>query len=268
VKDEELDKLRPIQWRTQISQRVEEFSRVIADEEIFKKYYGESYAGKLASRSKELFSTMMKLFLVYALLMLPLFFFNDEQTPDFLFLGYGFKNFEPYKEFLLVLAASILPLNAALSAYQNYLNAIAAECIKKLYPDEDAREFYSLMYFDSGFGWIASLKNEKSKSWHGAVVILLVAFAAIGVALFSVIYAGSIFVQISVVVRILTSSEVDGFLRYLVPAYVGGSILFSWLIYVLQLPLPLKDFEYYSKLQEIKGLSRGSCGFDGRVRSA
>jgi hypothetical protein len=112
--NDEIKKLRQLKWKTHLSNQVEEFSEVICDDKVFDKYFGESYIEKLASKSREITKTVLKLGVVYTVLMLSLFAFHKTPESEFEIFGYGFKNIGAYKELLLFLAVSISPITAPL----------------------------------------------------------------------------------------------------------------------------------------------------------
>lgn len=245
-------KLRQVKWKTSLSMKVNEFSKIIKEDEIFEKYFGEKYVEKLADKSKAITRTIIKLGVVYAALMLSLFASQNISEAEFEVFGYGFKNLAYYKEFLLLLAVVISPVSVILSAYQNYLTALIKECLKKIAPNADIRQFYSHLYLDEYFDGFLAKNSGPSTFRHGFFVILMVIFGITILFLFLTLIAGSFFIQISVIYDVATKPASSHYLNLFVVIFAIASILFSWLIGIIQLPMPEVDFSNYSKLLELK----------------
>ena len=245
-------KLRQVKWKTNLSRQVNEFSEIIKDDEVFEKYFGEKYVEMLADKSKAITRTLIKLGVVYTALMLSLFASQNIGESEFEVFGYGFKNLSYYKDFLLLLAALISPISAILSAYQQYLKALIRECLKKIAPDASIRQFYSHLYMDEYFEGLISKNSETSIAPHGFVVLLLVIFLVIILFLFFTLLAGSVFIQISVIYDIATKPASSHYLNLFIVIFAIASILLSWLVTIMQFPMPEVDLSNYSKLFELE----------------
>lgn len=250
--DDEIKKLRQVKWKTHLSRQAEEFSEVISNDEVFEKYFGESYVERLASKSREISKTAIKLGVVYTALMLSLFASHSTNQSEFEVFGYGFKNIGAYKELLLFLAVSISPVTAVMMAYQKYINALANECLKKLSPDAGVRKFYSYTFFDGYLDWLVSRKVGPSTYWHGFAVFLMTLFGLTFLFLFITLVAGSFFIQISVIYDVATKPATTHYINLFVLVYAIASISFSWLVSVIQFPMPEIDLSNYSRLAEIE----------------
>ena len=132
--EEEIIKLRKIKWKTGLSKKIDEFSEIISDDEVFKKYFGEKYVEKLVNKSKELWKNILKLSVIYTILMISLFSSQNISGTEFEIFGFGFKNIGKMKEFLLFFAAITTIASAILVAYQKYIDALIKECLKKIVP--------------------------------------------------------------------------------------------------------------------------------------
>lgn len=249
---EEITKLREIRWKTHLSQRVQEFYDVISDNDVFEKYIGEPYVEKLTSKSKDITRLVFKLGVIYTALMLSLFASHNVSESEFEVFGYGFKNLGAYKELLLFLAVSISPVTAVLLAYQKYINALATECLKKLTPDANTRKFFSYRFIDDYFDGLISQNMGSSTYWHGSVTLLTAVFGLTLLFLLITLIAGSFFIQISVIYDVATKPALSQYVNLFVLVYAIASILFSWLISIMQFPMPEVDFGNYSRLSEIE----------------
>jgi hypothetical protein len=249
---EEINKLREVKWKTHLSKRVQEFSEVISDDDVFEKYFGETYVEKLASKSREITKLVFKLGVIYAVLMLSLFASYNISQSEFEVFGYGFKNLGAYKELLLFLAVSISPITAVLMAYQKYINALTTECLKKLAPDASVRKFYSYTFIDDYFDGLSSKSAGETTYWHGSVKLIAVLFAFTLIVLLVTLVAGSFFIQISVIYDVATKPATSQYINLFVLVYAIASISFSWLVSIMQFPMPEIDFSNYSKLSEIE----------------
>lgn len=244
----EITKLRQIKWKTSLSRRLEDFSEIISDDDIFEKYFGEKYVEQLANKSKAITRTIIKLGVIYTVLMLSLYASQNINESEFEIFGYGFKNLAYYKEFLLLLAVIISPISAVLVAYQKYLVALIKECLKKLSPNTNIRQFYSHMFLDEYFEGLLSHNSGISTSWHGFTKFLMVTFVLMILFLILTLVAGSFFIQINVIYDVATKPASSQYMNIFVIVFSITSILFSWLVSILQLPMPEVDTSNYSKL--------------------
>lgn len=251
-KDEELTKLRQVKWQTSLSKRIEEFSELISNDDVFEKYFGEAYLEKLTAKSRAITRTIIKLAFVYAALMLSLYASQGANQSEFEVFGYGFKNLGQYKELLLFLAATITPISAILSAYHKYLVALAKECLKKISPDARIRQFYSHLFLDEYFEGLTGKNTGASTVWHGFTVFMMAACGLMLIFLFLTLLAGSFFIQINVIYDVAIRPASSHYVNLFVITYAIASILFSWLVSILQLPMPEVDLSNYAKLSKIK----------------
>jgi len=245
-------RLRQVKWKTNLSRQVNEFSEIIKDDEVFEKYFGGKYVERLTDKSKAITRTLIKLGVVYAVLMLSLFASQNIGESEFEVFGYGFKNLGYYKEFLLLLAAAISPVSAILSAYQQYLTALIKECLKKIAPNASIRQFYSHLYLDEYFEGLISKKSGASITPHGFAVLLIAIFLITILFLFFTLLAGSFFIQISVIYDVATKPASSHYLNLFVVIFAIASILLSWLVSIMQFPMPEVDLSNYSKIFELE----------------
>jgi hypothetical protein len=254
TEDDRINKLREVKWKTHLSKQLEEFSAVISDDKIFEKYFGVSYVEKLTCKSREITKTVIKLGVIYSALMLSLFASHNISQSEFEILGYGFKNLGAYKEILLLLAVSISPVTAVMLAYQKYINALANECIKKLSPDAKIRKFYSYTFIDNYFDWLSTTNRQFGPSTyrHGFAVFIAALLGVTLLFLLITLLAGSFFIQISVIYDVATKPATSQYVNLFVLVYAITSILFSWLVSIIQFPMPEVDLSNYSRLDAIK----------------
>lgn len=250
--NDKITNLRRVMWKTHLSKYIDEFSEIISNGEVFEQYFGERYVEKLASKSKGITKTILKLGAIYTALMLSLFAFHNTSQSEFVVFGYGFKNIGNYKELLLFLAVSILPVTAVMSAHQKYINALANECLKKLCPDAQVRKFYSYTFIDEYFDGLVSRKAHPSAHWHGFAVFLTALLGLALLFLFVTLIAASFFIQISVIYDVATEPASSHYINLFVIIYAITSILFSWLVSIIQFPMPQVDLSFYTKLSELE----------------
>ena len=250
--DQEIKKLQQIKWRTYRSKQIDRFSIIINDDSVFEKYFGERYVESLSIKSKELTSKIVKLAVIYAIFMFSLFFSQHLGNTTFKMFGYGFKNIGRYKEFLLFLASIIPPISATLNAYQKYINALTKECLKKIAPDATVRKFYAHMFLDEYFEWLPGRDPSHATRSHGVVALLMMAMALVLIFLFITLLAGSFFVQIYVIYDVIINPVASKYINLFVVTFAISSLLFSWLLGILQLPMPEVDISNISKLTRIE----------------
>lgn len=252
LNDGEILKVRQVRWKSPLSRKIEDFSKLISADEVFHQYFGEKYINELTVRSKDITQLIFKLGLIYTLLMFSLYAAQNINDSEFEFFGYGFKNLSNYKEVLLLLAAITSPISAIYSAYQNYLNALVNECIKKLYPDAATRKYYSIQFVDGYFEWLPNHPREKNVYWHSFTLFLMISFVIILMLLFFTLLAGSFFIQLAVIYDIAVNPSSSKYFNMFVLLVSISSILLSWLIIIIQLPMPEVDNNNLFKLEEIK----------------
>lgn len=250
--EDEIEKLREVQWRTHLSKKLEEFAKVISDDEVFEKYFGESYVEKLTYKSRRIGNQIVKLSLVYIALILSLFVSQNINQSDWEIFGFGFKNLNAYKEFLLFLSASLLPIISVKQAYQRYIGALAQQCLKKLSPDASIREFYSQTFVDGYFDWVTGSDFASPKSWHGIAYGISTLLAFLIIAFVVALLTGLIFIQISVIYDIWVTSSTSQHINLFVVVYAGGAILFYFVVDIMQLPMPEINLSNYNKLTDIQ----------------
>lgn len=247
-----LKSLTRITWRTAISNRVDRFAELIENQEVFQKYFGEKFAEQLSTKIDRLSRNLLLLAAVYAILMISLYLSQDSKNTEFEIFGYGFKNLANYKEYLLLLAAGLTPISSTLSAYQRYLTAIRKECLKKLAPNPEVREFYSYVYLDNHFAPLIKESNAATSREHGFALILLAIFGITLVLLFLTLLAASFLLQVNVIYDVATNPATSKYVNVFVVAFSLTAISLSWMIGILQLPLPEVDLSNLEKLSALK----------------
>lgn len=250
--DGDINKFSQIKWRTALSKKVEKFAEIIRDDEIFNKYFGEEYVVRLTDKSKKLTQLTITLGVVYLILMLSLFASQNIGDSEFELFGYGFKNLSHYKEFLLLLASIISPLSAVLEAHKKYINALVGECLKKLSPNDIVRKFYSNKFIDD---YLDSLSPESSGGptvRHGLATFVYGGVVLVFIALLVAIVVGSFLVQISVIVDVIRRPSLPFYVNIFIVSISIASILLSWILAIIQMPMPEVDFSNSLKLSEIK----------------
>ncbi len=248
----EIIKTHEVRWKTHLSQRVQQFADTISDDEVFEKYFGGPYVEKLTSKSKSIASLVLKLTLVYVALMLSLFAFHSISDLELEIFGYGFKNIASYKELFLFLAVTISPIIAILTAYKKYIDALINECLKKMVPDASARKFFSHKFVDDYFDWLMPKNIGPSTYWHGLADLLIIIYI-LALLLFALtLIAGTFLIQISVIYSVAKNPALPQYVNFFVLAYAVVSILCSWLISIIQFPMPEIYFGNLYKLNEIK----------------
>lgn len=247
-----LKSLTRITWRTAISSRLERFSELIENQEVFQKYFGEKFVEQLSARIDRLNRNVLLLATAYTILMISLYLSQDSKKTEFEIFGYGFKNLGYYKEFLLLLAAGLTPISSTLSAYQRYLVAIRNECLKKLAPNPAVREFYSYVHLDNYFAPLVKESSTPSSRAHGFARLLLAIFGLTLVLLLLTLLAASFLLQVNVIYDVATNPASSQYVNAFVVAFSLTAISLSWMIGILQLPLPEVDLSNLEKLTALK----------------
>ncbi|MCB8746343.1 hypothetical protein LHU53_05430 [Rhodoferax sp. U2-2l] len=248
----EITALKRTRWRTAISARAERFSQLLDNKTIASKYFGEKYVEALSNRINRIGRTLLVLAVAYLILMLSLFAAQDSGKNEFEFFGYGFKNLGYHKEILLFLAASLSPVSATLSGYQRYLVALRAECLKRLAPIAEVRDFYSSALLDNYFDAFAKPYDYKNSRPHLATTSL--AFVLIGIMLIVILtlFAGSFLLQLNVIYDVATRPSTSRVVNLFVVGYALAAIFLAWTISIMQLPLPEVDVSNYRRLSELQ----------------
>ena len=250
----ELAEFETIKWKSILSSRVDEFSRLISNDDVFRKYFGLDYMEKISQKSKDLSSTALKLGILYSLMVLSLFATQYGKNLDFQVLGYSFKNLESIKEYILLISALLYLVSSIFSAYETYLKNIIKECLKKTSPDVSVREFYQHLFIHEPFDILKGQPAGEKTYWHNIVDYLVYLFFVALLLFYMSIFVGFHFIQFSVIYDVFTNSsaEENPFSMF-VALFACLSILISALIFIIQLPMPIVDYSVHEKL---KGLER------------
>ena len=246
--DEEITGFEEVKWKTFLSRRIDRFSSVISNPTNFEKYFGEKYIEKISSKSRTITQITLKLGVVYFVLILSLFVSQNSNNPEFEIFGFGFENLSNYKELILFLVAIVSPISAVLTAYNRYLTALIKECLMKISPDKNVREFYSHLFLDEYFDGLISNVSEEDKTWHGFTVFIVVTFAFIFLLLLVALMIATFFIQISVIYEVAMTPSSSEYVSLFVVTFAIASIIFVWLVNLLRLPMPVVDYGNYTKI--------------------
>ena len=247
----DVNALNRIVWRTAISGRLERFAALLNDPEA-QRYFDEDFVAKLSAKIERLFRLILVLGAVYTVLMLSLFAAQDPNKAEFQILGYSFKNLGYYKEFLLFAAALVSPISSGISAYHRYLSELRKVALKKLFPNPHVLEFAAHIYTD---GYADPLIKDRQIAHlrpHGFTVFLVAAFGIVFLAVLVALLASSFILQIAVIYDVANNPSSSPFINRFIVAFSLGAIALSWLIGLLQLPLPEVDLGAYTKLRELR----------------
>lgn len=245
VNDIDLDDIKKIKWKTNLSRKIEQFREVISDDEVFEKYFGEEYVNRLSEKSQAINSLIIKLGVVYTILMLSLYSSQHLSNNEFEVFGYGFKNLSSYKEILLLLAALISPVSAIYGAYQKYINALVNECLSKMAPDDKVKAFYKHIWFNEYFD---SLVIDRYPGWHGISKFLVGLFVLILIFLLMTLVLASFFIQVNVIYDVAKNPALSEYVNIFVVAISISSIIFTWLVSIMQLPMPETNYGMCAKI--------------------
>ncbi|MFS1973230.1 hypothetical protein [Vibrio splendidus] len=243
--DLDLDDIKKIKWKTHLSRKVDKFREVISDDEVFEKYFGEAYLNRLIEKSQAISSIIFKLGVVYTILMLSLYSSQHLSNSEFEVFGYGFKNLSSYKEILLLLAAVISPVSSIYTVYQKYLDALAKECLSKLSPDVNIKEFYKHIWFNQYFD---GLVIDRYPGGHGITTFLMGSFVVILIFFLMTLVLASFFIQVNVIYDVAKNPSLSEHVNLFVVGISISSIIFTWLLGIMQLPMPEINHGMYTKL--------------------
>jgi hypothetical protein len=249
---DEITALKRTRWRTAISARVERFSQLLDNKNIAAKYFGEKYVEQLSSNISRLLRTQVLLAAAYLVLMLSLFAAQESGKSEFEIFGYGFKNVGYHKEILLLIAASLSPISATVSGYHRYLVALRDQCLNKLAPIADVREFYSSAVIDNYFDALAKPHDYQTSRPHVITKALAVSLVSIMLLMLLAVLAGSFLLQVSVIYDVATHPSTSPTVNLFVVGYAVCALLLSWVISALQLPLPEVDLSNYRRLSDLQ----------------
>lgn len=252
-KDEEKIRLSRIKWEKILSRRLAGFAEVIDDGDVFERYFGEKYLEKMSDKSKLLSHQILKLLALYAVVIVALLVSQNVAKADIEFFGVKFNDFSYYKELLLFFASVLLLFLTVLSVYQNYVDGLIKECLKKFVPDEDARSFYSHLYVDEYFDGF-NLGDSKNAPFlfHHFTAVVMIMFLLMLLFLILTLLSVSFFIQIFVVYDVVIKPASVWYVNYFVVVFSVVSILSFWLVLILSLPMPWVDLGYYSEMDKIK----------------
>jgi hypothetical protein len=247
----EIKALRRIVWRTAIAGRLERFAAVL-DDPAKQRHFAEPFLDRLSAKLDRLFRLQVILAAVYLVLMLSLYAAQDPKKTEFQILGYSFKNLGYYKELLLFVAALLTPTSSVVAAYHRYLGEIRKVALQKLIPEKDVRDFSAHVYFDNFLDPLLSERTVPHRKPHGVTMLLVAVFGMTLMTLALAIVAASFVLQISVIYDVATNPSSTQFINHFIVAFSLGAIALSWMIGVLQLPLPEVDIEASMRLSKLQ----------------
>lgn len=247
----DVNALNRIVWRTAISGRLERFTALLNDPEA-QRYFDETFVAKLSTKIERLFRLILVLGAIYAILMLSLFAAQDPSKAEFQILGYSFKNLGYYKEFLLFAAALLSPISSGISAYHRYLSELRKVALKNLFPNQQVLEFAAHIYTDGYADPLIKDRQAVHLKPHGFTVFLVAAFGIVFLAVLVALLASSFILQIAVIYDVANNPSSSPFINRFIVGFSLGAIALSWLIGLLQLPLPEVDLGAYVKLRELR----------------
>lgn len=147
----------------------------------------------------------------------------------------------------------ITPISALVTAYKKYIDALIKECIAKIAPDEKVRDFYKHIWVDYAadalFKKIA--KGEKVHQ-HGFSVLLAAFLSLIFALILITLLLASFFIQIVVIYDVFVNPATPGYMNTFVIIFALSSILFSWLVSIIQMPMPEVDYSNYGKISNLE----------------
>jgi len=248
---DDINELNRIVWRTATSGRLERFAKLLNDPEA-QKHFDETFVTKLSTKIEHLFRLIFLLGGIYAILMLSLFAAQDPNKSEFQILGYSFKNLGYYKEFLLFAAALLSPISSGISAYHRYLSELRKIALKKLYPNPQILEFVTHIYSDGYSDPLLKDSQSEHIKPHGFTVFLVAAFGIVFLAVLIAFLASSFILQIAVIYDVANNPSSSPFINRFIVGFSLSAIALSWLIALLQLPLPEVDLGGYIKLSKLR----------------
>ena len=250
---DDLKQLEKTTWKSNLTRRIDDFREVIDEGNNFEEFFGKEYLEKLTKKSAKLNSLTYKLLIFYSLIMFSLYSAQNLQDVELRILGYSFKNLGYYKEFILFIAAMITPISALVTAYKRYIDALIRECIAKIAPDEKVRDFYKHIWVDHASDALFKniIKGEKVQQ-HGIYVLLVTFLALIFVLIFITLVLASFFIQIVVIYDVFVNPATPGYMNTFVIVFALSSILFSWLVSLIQMPMPEVDYSNYGKISNLE----------------
>ena len=248
----EITALKRTRWRTAISGRIERFSTLLDNKTIASRYFGEKFVELLTQKITRIWRVLLALSIAYAILMLSLFAAQDSKKAEFEIFGYGFKNLGYHKEIILLLAVSISPISAILSGYHRYLVAMRDECLKRIVPPAEVREFYSNALIDNYFDPLVRKYDYRTSSPHVATSTLAFFLVSVMSLVGLTLLAGSFLLQLYVIYDVATNPSTSRIVNLGVVGYSITSILLAWTISFMQLPLPEIDPSNLHRLTEMQ----------------
>lgn len=251
--DENLLRLKEIKWKSNLTRRVEEFRSVISNDDDFDKYFGKEYVEKLTEKSARISRLNLKLFTMYFVVMLALYASQSLKGEELRILGYSFKNIGSYKELILFIAVILSPISAVLSAYKKYIDALIKECIVKISPDENIRSFYRHFWVDEYSDALFKKRiTEKNIFTHGFTTFIGTVIAGVLILVTMTVLLSMFFVQLVVIYDVAINPISTGYFNKFVIIFALSSIVLSWLITIVQLPMPEVDYGNLDKLTILK----------------
>ncbi|EMX0311091.1 TPA: hypothetical protein KDY52_003804 [Vibrio parahaemolyticus] len=253
TKKEELNKFEVTVWRTNISSQVDEFRRVLNEGDNSEKYFNKEFLEKMIDKSSKLNQSHIKYTILYLFVIFSLYSTLNVRGIDIEFGPLSLKNIDKYKEFLLFVSSILLPVSITISLYNSYIVAIVRECVEKLAPEKEIHNFYKHAWLDSlTEGLFKSDSRRENIHDHGFSLFLI--FTLILLLIFIVIsfLLAGFFVHLAVIYDVAFNPVTPGYINKFVVFFSIISVLYSFLVIVIQLPLPEVDYSNFDKIKKLE----------------
>jgi hypothetical protein len=129
---------------------------------------------------------------------------------------------------------------------------LRAAALKKIFPDADVREFYSHAYANNFAEVFVHDAHGAHRRPHGLTLFLLAMFAIVLVSLLVALLVASFILQIVVIYDVATNPASPKYVNSFIVFFSLTAIGLSWIIGLLQLPLPEVDVSAYKALNLLK----------------
>lgn len=238
-----------IRWVSSPDKHVENFISSVDNDEDKSYLLNSNFVEKLDHKRSIHTKTMLQLGFIYYSIVIILFISIFNPGYNFSFMGFNFKNVYQSKEVLLLIASIAGIISAFVEAHRVYLGKIISASIDLLFKDGSRNAQILLHNLD----WSYLNLKEKDGVYHTGIIKILYLLCFILIIYILLLFmAGAFFVQISIIYEVYSNPISQKYVNWFVVSIAVAAQILSVCLLLMRYPLPVRDYENLSKLDDMK----------------
>ncbi|HCH5315253.1 TPA: hypothetical protein NKY78_000710 [Vibrio parahaemolyticus] len=250
---EKLNDFHEIIWRSNLSRQVDDFKSVLHEDDNSEKYFNHNFLEKMVEKSSKINQVFIKYSILYLFVIISLYATLNINGVDIEIGPLSLKNLDKYKEFLLFISSILLPVSVMALSYNNYIDSLIHECVEKIAPDKEVRDFYKHAWVDSLSEVMFKKVSSKEHVYeHGFSYFLTLSLLLLLILILVSFVLAGLFVHLAVIYDVAFNPVSSGYINKFVVFFSCISIAYSLLVIIIQLPLPEVDYKNLDIIKELE----------------